>query len=334
MIYQVSCLITGVAGFIGSHLAKKLLAEGWRVIGIDNFSPYYDPQQKRVNLSALLVNPDFTFLELDVHDLTVDIQLPSVQYVFHLAGRPGVRPSFGRQFHLYLQDNVLATERLLERCLDWPLRKFIFASSSSVYGSCHRQPQKESDPPRPASPYAFTKLAAELLCAHYWRRHHLPAASARLFTVYGPGQRPDMAVHRFITAALEGRPLEVYGDGRQTRDMTFVDDAVEGLIGAARFGRQGAVYNIASGCPVSLRELVGRISRLAGLPVEIAFAKRRQGDVGHTWGDIGQAHKELGYTPSVTLNEGIAQQIEAIRTGAPFSQGTLNSKTKAGGGNM
>jgi UDP-glucose 4-epimerase len=331
-IDKPNALVTGVAGFIGSRLAERLLSLGWRVVGIDCLTTNYDPQHKRANLSTLLAHPHFTFLELALHELSARTALPPFNYVFHAAGRPGVRSSFGPQFPLYVRDNILATNRLLDRCLDGPVQKFVYVSSSSAYGNCHGRPVKESQPTRPASPYAMTKLAAEVLCHYYARRHYLPVVSARLFTVYGPGQRPDMAAHRFIEAVLEGRPVEIYGDGRQTRDLTFVDDAVRGLVRAALFGRHRGIYNIASGRPISILDLVERISRLACLPVEVQFTKPQQGDVDHTWGDIQRAQRELGYTPSMHIDRGLRQQIEAIQAKPSPRQGALVSNTIKTGG--
>ena len=220
-----ACVVTGVAGFLGSHLTERLLAAGHEVVGVDAFTPFYDPRRKRRNLEAALAHPRFRLLELDL-GADDPARLPDAELVFHFAAQAGVRPSWGDGFAEYARHNVLATQRLLERYEARPPRRFVYASSSSVYGDAERLPTRESDLPRPYSPYGVTKLAGEHLCLLYQRNRGLPATALRFFTVYGPRQRPDMAFHRLLEAALDGRPFEVYGDGRQSRDFTYVADAV------------------------------------------------------------------------------------------------------------
>ncbi|MCJ7806737.1 MAG: NAD-dependent epimerase/dehydratase family protein, partial [Clostridia bacterium] len=239
-----TCLVTGVAGFIGSHLVRRLLAEGCRVIGIDCFTDYYDRGIKEKNISDLLEQARFTMIRRDIVDLE-DNWFEGVQWVFHQAAQAGVRASWGDQFAHYTHHNVLSTQRLLEWARHSGIERFIYASSSSVYGASGKLPMHEDDLPRPLSPYGVTKLAAEHLCNLYHQNFALPATSLRYFTVYGPGQRPDMAFHRFIRAILKDEELVVYGSGEQTRDFTYIDDIVEANLSAASAQNVlGRVYNI------------------------------------------------------------------------------------------
>src|SRR5262245_64919423 len=219
-------LVTGVAGFIGSHLAERLLRDGVRVTGVDCFTDYYDPAIKRRNLERARSHPEFALVELDLGEADL-AALPDVQVVYHQAAQPGVRASWGADFAIYTHHNVLATQRLLERYRGSSLERFVYASSSSVYGDAERYPTDEGLLPRPLSPYGVTKLAGEHLALLYARNFGMPVVALRYFTVYGPRQRPDMAFHRFCRALLTGQAITVYGDGRQSRDFTFVADAVE-----------------------------------------------------------------------------------------------------------
>jgi UDP-glucose 4-epimerase len=302
-----ACVVTGAAGFLGSHLTERLLAAGHEVVGVDAFTPFYDPRRKRRNLEAALAHPRFRLLELDL-GADDPARLPDAELVFHFAAQAGVRPSWGDGFAEYARHNVLATQRLLERYAARPPRRLVYASSSSVYGDAERLPTRESDLPRPYSPYGVTKLAAEHLCLLYQRNRGLPATALRFFTVYGPRQRPDMAFHRLLEAALDGRPFEVYGDGRQSRDFTYVADAVEATLAAAERGRPGTVYNVASGQPVPLLEAVEAVGRLAGAAPRLTFAAPAAGDAPHTAADIARARAELGYAPHTPLAEGLAAQ--------------------------
>jgi UDP-glucose 4-epimerase len=300
-------LVTGAAGFLGSRLSERLLARGHQVTGVDCLTDYYDPEIKRDNLRGALAHPSFRFLEWDLvdHDLT---DLPEADVVYHLAAQAGVRASWGRDFAVYLRQNLLATQRLLERFLARPPRRLVYASSSSVYGDAERLPTSEEVRPRPFSPYGVTKLAAEHLCLLYQRNHGVPAVALRFFTVYGPRQRPDMGFHRFLEAVREQRPLEIYGDGRQSRDFTFVEDILDAAEAAGERGRPGGVYNVGSDRPISVLDVLEIVRQVTGLPVRVEFGPKVAGDAPHTASDITRAREELGYAPRVPLEQGLAAQ--------------------------
>lgn len=306
------CLVTGVAGFIGSHLAERLVREGYMVIGVDAFTPFYAREIKQRNLAGLLRENRFRLIEGDLNCLNLKELMRdlSIEYVFHLAAQPGVRTSWGDRFEEYLWHNVRATQRLLEAAKELPLKKFIYASSSSIYGDSERLPISEESLPRPISPYGVTKLAGEHLCLLYERGYGVPAIVLRYFTVYGPRQRPDMAFYRFIRAALEGKEIPIYGDGEQTRDFTFVDDAVEGTLRGAWLGEPGQVFNIGGGAPVRLNSVLQELEEMLGIPIRVRYRKTETGDVLHTFADIRRAQRQLGYIPQVSLREGLARQVE------------------------
>jgi UDP-glucose 4-epimerase len=307
-------LVTGAAGFIGSHLTERLLGAGHEVVGVDAFTPYYDPELKRRNLAAALAHPRFRLLTLDLAS-DDPARLPAADVVYHFAAQAGVRSSWGGGFADYLRHNLLATQRLLERYARESPARLVYASSSSVYGDAERLPTRESDLPRPHSPYGVTKLAAEHLCLVHHRNFGAPVVALRLFTVYGPRQRPDMAFHRFAEALLDGRPVEVMGDGRQTRDFTFVDDAVAAALAAAERGRPGAVYNVGSARPVSVLEVCDLLGTVTGLTPRLEFRPRVAGDAPHTAADIAGARADLGYEPQTRLEDGLRQQWAWQRAG-------------------
>lgn len=308
------CLVTGCAGFIGSHLAERLILLGHTVIGIDNFSDYYPRRVKEDNLSWLRGQPAFTFVEGDLAQMELAPWLEGVEWVFHQAAQAGVRASWGADFAIYTQANILATQRLLEAVKGSPtLQAFVYASSSSVYGDAERYPTREDFLPQPISPYGVSKLAGEHLCRLYARAYGVPAVSLRYFTVYGPRQRPDMAFHRFIRAMLAGAPLVIFGDGQQTRDFTYVDDIVEANLLAVQRGRPGEVYNIGGGSRVTVREVVALLEEIIGRPAQVQFAPVQKGDVLHTAADIRKAVQELGYHPRSTLREGLEQEVAWLR---------------------
>ena len=257
-------LVTGAAGFIGSHLSERLLEEGLHVVGVDRLSDYYDPAVKLANIRNLTGGNGFTFVEGDVRNVARPEFLDGIDVVYHLAGQPGVRPSWGRSFEIYSSDNVMATQALLEAAKEVQLSRFVYASSSSVYGDAERLPTRESDLPRPLSPYGVTKLAAEHLCQLYARSYGVPSVSLRYFSVYGPRQRPDMAFHRFIRAGVVGEPLTVLGDGRQSRDFTFVSDVVWATLAAAEVGVPGEIYNVAGGSKATVLEVISALERVIG----------------------------------------------------------------------
>ncbi len=305
-------LVTGAAGFIGSHLVERLLAEGARVTGVDAFTPYYDASLKRRNAAAL-AHPRFRLLELDLGAADLGA-LPEADVVFHLAAQPGVRASWGAEFAAYAHHNVLATQRLLERYRASRLQRFVYASSSSVYGDAERYPTAEDLLPRPFSPYGVTKLAGEHLALLYGRNFGLPVVGLRYFTVYGPRQRPDMAFHRFCRAMLRGEPIAVYGDGTQSRDFTFVADAVEATIRAWRREEARGVYNVGGGSQVEVREAIAALGRALGLKAQVRFEPRPPGDPPRTRADATRLRADLGFAPATGIEQGLAAEAAWART--------------------
>jgi UDP-glucose 4-epimerase len=304
-----SALITGVAGFIGSHLAESCLARGWKVTGIDAFTSYYDEALKRRNVGTALKHEAFTLIEADL--LTIDLApiLQEVDVVFHLAAQPGVRISWD-QFDVYTRLNVLATQRLLHAARDASLEKFVLASSSSIYGDAESLPTPEDVVARPVSPYGVTKAATEQLAQVYWRNFHVPTVSLRYFTVYGPRQRPDMGFHRLVACALADQTFDVYGDGEQTRDFTFVADAVAGTLAAADRGTPGTAYNIGGGSRRSLNSVLEMLGELLDRPVDRVYLDAQAGDARDTASDITLAHRDLGYQPAANFCSGLQAQLE------------------------
>lgn len=308
------CLITGVAGFIGSHLAEQLLTEGHEVWGIDSFTHAYGRIFKERNLEGPRSWERFTFFEQDL--LTCDLQplLDGMDWVFHLAAQAGVRASWGQDFSYYNACNILATRRLLDAAVCAPcVKRLVYASSSSVYGQSTRLPLHESMLPQPYSPYGVTKLAAEHLCMAYHRNYGLPVVALRYFTVYGPRQRPDMALQRFCQAILAHKPLPIFGDGSQTRDFTFVSDIVQAnMLAATSQTAQGSVLNIASGAQTTLRAVLDLLREISDTPLALAYGQQQCGDVQDTLADISQATRVLGYTPHVSLRDGLARQFASV----------------------
>lgn len=307
-------LVTGTAGFIGSHLAEALLAGGADVTGIDCFTDYYPRAIKETNLSEIGRNPAFRFVEARIQDADLDALLKGVTHVFHLAAQAGVRKSWGRDFRVYTENNVDASQQLLEACTRRPLRRFVYASSSSLYGDAAPIPMREDALPQPLSPYGVTKLAAEQLCHLYHVNHGVPATSVRYFTVYGPRQRPDMAFHRFIRAALTDQPITLYGDGEQTRDFTFVADAVAATLAAGERGVPGRAYNIGGGSRVSVNHVLEIIGRLAGKPLTVHREPPQKGDMRDTYADTTLARADLGFAPRVSLEQGIEAEYRWLAT--------------------
>ena len=303
-------LVTGCAGFVGSHLTEALLADGHDVVGVDCFNDNYDAALKRANLAAARAHPRF---RLEVGDLARADVAPLIEasdVVFHLAAEPGVRPSWGRRFDRYVHNNVVATQRLLEATASRPDRRFVYASSSSVYGDAAGLPTPEDALPQPLSPYGVTKLAAEQLCGLYHAERGVAAVALRYFSVYGPRQRPDMAFRRFCHAALDGEPIRLYGDGRQTRDFTFVADVVAATRAAAESPQApGGVYNVGGGARVSLNRALEVLAAVAGRPLNIRRQARETGDVLHTGADIGRARADLGYAPATDLEAGLRAEL-------------------------
>jgi nucleoside-diphosphate-sugar epimerase len=306
----VKALITGVAGFIGSTLADRLIRDGADVVGIDCFTDYYPRALKERNLSGLVSQPRFRLVESSIQEADLPALLPDRTNVFHLAAQAGVRKSWGRDFNVYTVNNIEATQVLLEACTNHKLERIMYASSSSVYGDNVSLPVREDALPQPVSPYGVSKLAAEQLCYLYHVNYGLPTVSLRYFTVYGPRQRPDMGFHRFLRATLRGEPISLYGDGEQTRDFTFVADAVSATIAAGTRGVPGRVYNIGGGSRVSINDVLEMIGRVAGRRPLVNADPVQKGDMRHTYADTSLAHADLGFNPSVTLEEGLTAEYK------------------------
>lgn len=302
-------MVTGAAGFIGSHVCEALVDRGHDVVGIDCFTDYYDVAQKRANISALLKSSRFHLLESSLNSLDLAHTLKDVSVVFHLAAQAGVRRSWGGDFEQYIEHNIRATQRLCEAMKGTGVR-LVYSSSSSVYGETAQLPMREDHPTRPLSPYGVTKLAGESLCLLYGTNHGLPVACLRYFTVYGPRQRPDMAFHRFIRAVLAGEPIDVYGSGTQTRDFTFISDAVAANLAAADYEGNATVFNIGGGSRATLNTVIDLIGRICGRAPDARYRERQKGDVTHTFADISLAARELGYAPAVGLEEGLQREVE------------------------
>jgi UDP-glucose 4-epimerase len=310
-----SVLVTGCAGFLGSSLSDALLEQGHEVLGIDSFSDYYDPAQKRKNLARAEALPNFNLIEADLNELDLADLLRDRSYCFHFAAQAGVRASWGSEFHIYLDSNIHATQRLLEAILKVreqgsDFQRLIYSSSSSVYGNQERYPVAEDVDKRPFSPYGVSKLAAEQLCALYAENFDVPSSSLRYFTVYGPRQRPDMAFRKFLEAARRGEPWRIYGDGEQTRDFTFVNDAIRANLLAADDPSPYGVYNIGGGSRVSLLEALGILRERAlehGVATEIKMEHTEvaKGDVRHTYADGTRAREVLGFVADVPLEAGL-----------------------------
>ena len=308
-----TALVTGAAGFIGSHLCERLLAEGWRVRGVDCFADYYDPSLKERNVQVLVRDPRFTLERADLRSAELGPLLSGVQVVWHLAAQAGVRASWGREFETYSTTNIHATQRLLEASLDVGLERFVYASSSSVYGEAPEFPAAEDSPTNPISPYGVTKLAGEHLARLYEKSYGLPTVSLRYFTVYGPRQRPDMGFYRFFRAVHGGQPVTIFGDGRQTRDFTFIADVTEANLLAGRQGSPGAVYNVNGGSRSSVLEVLDIIEQVSGREVVREFLPKQKGDPLHTGGDPSKAREELEFLPKVPLAEGLALMNDWMR---------------------
>ena len=308
---MAKAMVTGAAGFIGSNLSKRLLEEGYTVLGIDSFEDHYPRWIKEKNLAGLKQNPGFTFVEDSLLELDLKYMVKEVDYVFHLAAQTGVRGSFGQFFDIYVRNNIMATQRLLEASKDSRIKKFVFASSSSVYGNTPALPAQETSVLMPFSPYGVTKMASEQLVKVYNNNFGVPSVSLRYFTVYGHGQRPDMAFHKFIKAMREDKPIIVYGDGRQTRDFTCVSDIVRANM-LALAAPAGTVFNVGGGLRIGLSDVIDMIGSLMKAKPRIDFQPSQKGDVVDTSADLTRAKETLGYVPQVSLEQGLLQEIEYI----------------------
>jgi UDP-glucose 4-epimerase len=310
-------VVTGAAGFIGSHLGERLLAAGHEVVGIDCFSDFYDRDTKEQNLSASRQHTSFHFEEADLVEADLATLVDGADVVYHMAGLDGVQPSWGNQFDRYVRDNVIATQRLLEALKGTPVKRMVFAGSSSVYGDAEMFPTRESALPHPLSPFGVTKLAAEHLTHLYTRNYAIPVVSVRYFTVYGPRQRPDMAFSRFMQALAAGDDIEVFGDGEQTRDLTYVSDAVDGTIKASTADVVGQVFNLGGGSRVTVNQVLAMLEEISGLKVRRRNLPATPGDPRHSGASINLARERLGWEPRVSLRDGLAKQWHWFHQASP-----------------
>jgi UDP-glucose 4-epimerase len=309
-------IVTGVAGFIGSHLAETLLKQGHEVIGIDEFNNYYDPILKRKNIANFQDSPNFTLVEENIQSLDWQKLLLDVELIYHQAAQAGVRASWGQSFRAYTERNINATQVLLEAAKDaQKLQRLVFASTSSIYGDAETLPTNEEIKPLPVSPYGITKLAAERLGFLYHKNFGVPFVALRYFTVYGPRQRPDMAFHKFFKAVLADEAIPVYGDGQQTRDFTFVSDAIAANLAAAIVPEAvGQIFNIGGGSRVVLAEVLDIMAEIVGKPIKRNHIEKAMGDARHTAADVSKARKILNYQPQVSLRDGLTQEWEWVKT--------------------
>lgn len=309
-------LVTGAAGFIGSHLVEALLKQGDRVIGVDQFNDYYDSALKWKNLASSLQHPNFKLIEGDIQKLDWNMLLDDVQVIYHQAAQAGVRSSWGAGFRTYTEQNINATQILLEAAKTAKrLQRFIYASSSSIYGNAEALPTSETTCPQPVSPYGITKLAAEQLCGLYYQNFGVPTCSLRYFTVYGARQRPDMGFHKFLKAALKDEAIVIYGDGQQTRDFTFVTDAIAANLSAATTPEAvGEIFNIGGGSRVVLTDVIATMETILGRSIRKEFIETAIGDARHTSADVSKAKRILGYQPKVSLKDGLTEEWEWIRS--------------------
>jgi len=305
-------LVTGAAGFVGSHLSERLVESGATVIGVDSFTDYYPRALKERNIAKLRRHPRFSLVEAPLAGANLTTLLDGTTHVFHLAAQAGVRRSWGSDFRVYTVNNVEATQILLEACVGKPIERFVYASSSSVYGDEVALPMREDARLQPVSPYGVTKLAAEQLCYLYHINHSVPTVSLRYFTVYGPRQRPDMGFSRFLKAAVKDEAVPMFGDGRQTRDFTFVADAVSATETAATRGKPGGVYNIGGGSRVELMDVFELIRLVTGRPLRVERLESQRGDMRDTFADTTKARTDLAFAPTVTLEQGLRAQYEWI----------------------
>ena len=302
------CLVTGAAGFVGSHLCERLLQQGFDVKGIDSFTDFYPKWIKEKNILSLMREEKFEFIAEDLNRLDLKKLLRKTDYIFHLAAQAGVRASWGQNFSIYTQNNIEATQKLLEAAKASQIKKFIYASSSSVYGFCPELPMSETSPVCPFSPYGVSKLAAEQLCFLYFKNYGVPCVSLRLFTVYGPRQRPDMAFFKFFRAIGEDKQISIFGDGKQTRDFTYIDDVIEANFAALEKGKKGEIYNIGGGNRKKLEDIFPILENICQKKIKVKLEERQKGDVPHTLAKIDKARKDLDYSPRIKLYDGLKEE--------------------------
>jgi UDP-glucuronate 4-epimerase len=311
----MKALVTGAAGFIGSHLSERLLADGWIVKGVDNFDNFYDPQIKRRNISECLKNKNFKLIEADIRDSAAMDKAISdgIEIIVHLAAKAGVRPSIAQPL-LYADVNINGTMVLLEAAKKHRIDKFIFGSSSSVYGNNKKVPFSESDNVDfPISPYAATKKADELICHTYHHLYAINITCLRFFTVYGPRQRPDLAIHKFARLIEQGKPIPIFGDGTMMRDFTYIDDIIDGVVAAMQKCSGFNIYNLGESRPIKVNDLVAQIEKALGKKAAREYLPPQPGDVERTYADVAKAVKELGYKPGTTIEQGLAEFVKWLR---------------------
>lgn len=311
----MKALVTGAAGFIGSHLTERLLAQGHTILAVDNFDDFYDPQVKRRNIGRCLKNERFRLIEADIRDSDAMDEAVSdgVEAIVHLAAKAGVRPSIADPL-LYADVNVNGTTVLLDSARKHSIDRFIFASSSSVYGNNEKVPFSEDDNVDfPISPYAATKKAGELICHTYHHLYQIHTTCLRFFTVYGPRQRPDLAIHKFASLIEQGKPIPVYGDGTMMRDFTYIDDVIDGVVSAIEKCAGFNIYNLGESRPITVNELVGKIEEALGKNATKEFLPAQPGDVERTYADVTKAVEQLGYKPQTTIEAGLARFVEWLR---------------------
>jgi len=311
----MKAIVTGAAGFIGSHLCERLLKDGWTVVGVDNFDDFYDPQVKRNNIKDCLANKRYRLVEADIRDSATmnKVAGEKIDVIVHLAARAGVRPSIA-QPALYADVNINGTVTLLEAAKKNNIKKFVFASSSSVYGNNKKVPFSEDDNVDfPISPYAATKKAGELICHTYHHLNGIAMTCLRYFTVYGPRQRPDLAIHKFARLIEDGKPIPVYGDGSITRDFTYIDDIIDGTVGAIDKCAGYNIYNLGESRPITVNALIGEIEKALGKKAKIEQMPLQPGDVERTYADVTKARRDLGYNPNTDISEGLKRFVEWFR---------------------
>ena len=310
----MKAVVTGAAGFIGSHLSERLIKEGFKVVGVDCFNGNYAREIKINNLRDLLKEKNFGFIEGNLNSIDLKEILKDADYVFHLAAQPGVRSIWGRDFKIYTDNNIIAVANLLESLKENKiLKKLVFASSSSIYGDTKELPVKENTEANPVSPYGVTKLAGEKLLFSYGSNFKVPYVILRFFTVFGPRQRPDMGFNIFIKKILNGETLPIYAGGKSTRDFTYVSDIVDGCLLAAKSKVKYETFNIGGGHRVNLLDVISKLETLTGKKAKMDLIRAQNGDVSHTWSDISKAKKLLGYKPKVALDSGLKKEVEWLK---------------------
>ena len=320
-----TALITGVAGFIGSSLAEKLLKDNFKVIGIDSFTNYYSPHIKEKNIENCLKHSNFSLIRQDLDTLDLSTMFENAEYIFHLSAQPGARASWGKEFTTYVKNNISVTQKILESLKNnTTLKKFVFGSSSSVYGNQSSIMNEETSLTRPVSPYGVTKLASENLVNLYFKNYEIPTISLRYFTVYGPKQRPDMAFTRFFHSIIKDKKLIIFGNGEQTRDFTYVDDIVKATINAATSDSVGEILNVGGGSVFSLSQIIEFMKEITEKEFEIDFSAEQKGDVKHTSADISKAEKLINYKSNTDIKYGLTQQYEYIKTNLNLYDGIIN----------